>query len=373
MSRLPLDGPISLDGRWVELPLDTGTDIDSWLDLTLPAVAARAGWPPGSADDLKVRQAWSAATRRGRERAAQDVLRHAMVGVVAWTPSGARSPMAVLDVAALRLPEVPLMGMAVGQEVDRFFAEVRAEAAQEPAGSDGMAIVGAGAVRVQAPAAGAPFADDLPYVLAYVWQQPGSGCVAAVGVVAVGSDTDVLGHLDAFDDLVTTLELRRVPERRISIGLVTALAEQWSTEPGPQPPVSSDPPMTSQPVPLHRPVPARRTWAGRLAALGRSLRVPLLCGAALAMVAVGLSLVAGSDSGFSLALWGGSLVGAVCFGGLGLVFCVLPLLMDLDLRPGPGDTVGSWVPYVVTVLGCVSIIMFVVVSAHLLTRGEQLF
>ncbi len=64
---------------------------------------------------------------------------------------------------------------------------------------------------------------------------------------------------------------------------------------------------------------------------------------------------------------------AVCLGGLGVVFCMPALLTDLDLRPRPGDGRRAWRTYLVTVLGFVSIAMFVVFTTYLVARGEQLF
>jgi len=372
MNRLPLGAPVSLDGCWVDLPLDAETDVGQWLYLTLPTVAARAQWPPGAVDDPAVRGAWSAAIGEARDRAAHEVLQHAVVGAVAWTPPGALRPVAVLDVAALRLPEVPMLGIA--DELDRLFAEVREEAVDPSAGSEGLSAVGGGVLRMAAPAAGGlPLGEDLPYVLAYAWQQPGRGCVGAVGVVAIGNHTDALAHLDAYDDMVTTLELRGVPERTMSIRLFTTLTKQWTAEqatppPGPVPAVAWQPP----PPPL-APVPVRRAWPDRLRALGGSLRVPVLIGVVLGLVAIVVSLATGMDSDASLVLWGGSLIGGACFGALGLLFCAVSVSMDLDLRPAAGDVADMWVLYVITALGLALTVMFVIFSAYLLVQGEQLF
>lgn len=373
MNRLPLGEPISLDVRWVELPLDAETDLGQWLDLTLPTVAARAGWPPSAVDDPAVRGAWSAAIGAARARATHDVLKHAVVGAVAGTPSGALSPVAVLDVAALRLPEVPMLGIA--DELDRFFAEVRAEPVDTPAGSEGLSVVGGGAVRVAAAAAGGlPLDEDLPYLLAYAWQQAGRGRLVAVGVVAAGNDTDVLAHLDACDDLVATLELRGVPERTMSIRMFTTLMEQWTAEQATPPPGPLTPAVAWQPPPPPvPPVPLRRAWPDRLRALGGSLRAPVLIGVGMGLVAIVVSLATGMDSDASLVLWGGSLIGAACFGGLGLLFCGVSLSMNLDLRPAPGGAADTWALYVITALGFASTVMFMVFSAYLLARGEQLF
>lgn len=372
MNRLPLGAPVSLDGCWVELPLDAETDVGQWLFLTLPTVAARAQWPSGAVDDPAVRGAWSAAIGQARDRAAHEVLQHAMVGAVAWTPPGASRPVAVLDVAALRLPEVPMLGIA--EELDRLFAEVRDEAVDPSAGSQGLSAVGGGVLRMAAPAAGGwPPGEDLPYVLGYAWQQPGRGCLAAVGVVAVGNDTDALAHLDAYDDMVTTLELRGVPERTMSIRLFSTLAEQWSAEPATSPPGPTPAATWQPPPPPLAPVPVRRAWPDRLSALGGSLRAPALIGAVLGLVAIVVSLATGMDSDASLVLWGGSLIGGACFGALGLLFCAVSLSMDLNLRPAAGDGADMWVLYVITALGLALTVMFVIFSAYLLVRGEQLF
>lgn len=371
MNRLPLGAPISLDGRWVELPLDAETDVGQWLDVTLPTVAARAGWPPMAVDDPAVRGAWSAAVGAARERAAHDVLQHAVVGTVAWTPPGARSPVAVLDVAALRLPEVPMLGIA--DELDRLFAEVRAEPVDTPTGPEGLSVVGEGALRMAATAAGGlPLDEGLPYLLAYAWQQPGRGRIAAVGVVAAGNDNGVLAHLDACDDMVTTLELRGVPERTMSIRLFTTLMERWTAEQAPLPGPPT-PAVAWQPPPPLPPVPVRRAWPDRLRALGGSLRVPVLIGVGMGLAAIVVTLATGMDSDASLVLWGGSLIGGACFGGLGLFFCGVSLSMNLDLRPAPGDAADMWVLYVITALGFALTVMFMVFSAYLLARGEQLF